>query len=212
MSVVGSQTLTVSARSPSGNEGAHAVSSMIDATETLYRFTAEEYERIAEILDDDRVELIDGYLVKKMTKLPPHVLGCARVLAALTGVAPVGWHGRPGEPVRLGESAEPEPDVSLVRGAPDDYASAHPQPSDIGLLVEVSDTTLKKDRRRKKTYEPAGIPVYWIVNLAERQVEVYSDPCPEGYASREIYRSGQRVPVVLDGIVVGLIAVDDILA
>ena len=50
---------------------------MIDATETLYRFTAEEYEQIAEILDDNRVELIDGYLVKKMTKLPPHVLGCA---------------------------------------------------------------------------------------------------------------------------------------
>jgi Uma2 family endonuclease len=211
MSTIASQLLDVPVESSSGNGAPHPVSSMIDATETLYRFTAEEYEQIAEILDDDRVELIDGYLVKKMTKLPPHVLACARVLAAITRLMPAGWHARPGEPVRLGQRSEPEPDVSLARGAPDDYSGAHPGPSDIGLLVEVADTTLPKDRRRTQTYGPAGIPVYWIVNLVDRQIEVYSDPRPDGYATLAIYRSGQHVPVVLDGTIVGQVAVDDIL-
>ena len=118
---------------------------------------------------------------------------------------------RPGESVRLGQRSEPEPDVSLARGAPDDYSSAHPGPPDIGLVVEVADTTLPKDRRRTQTYGPAGIPVYWIVNLVDRQIEVYSDPRPDGYATLAIYRSGQHVPVVLDGNIVGQIVVDEIL-
>jgi Uma2 family endonuclease len=211
MATIAPQSLGVPVGSPSDDGAPHPVSSMIDATETLYRFTAEEYEQIAEILDENRVELIDGYLVKKMTKLPAHVLACARVLAAITRVLPAGWHGRPGEPVRLGQRSEPEPDVSLARGNPDDYPGAHPGRSDIGLLVEVADTTLPKDRRRTQTYGPAEIPVYWIVNLVDRQIEVYSDPRPDGYATCAIYRSGQYVPVVLDGTVVGNIAVDDIL-
>ena len=71
-----SQSLANSAKSVP--EPAHPVSELIDATETLYRFTVEEYEQIAGLLDDDRVELIDGYLVKKMGKNPPHVLACAQ--------------------------------------------------------------------------------------------------------------------------------------
>jgi Uma2 family endonuclease len=77
--------------------------------------------------------------------------------------------------------------------------------------VEVADTTLQKDRRRTQTYGPAGIPVYWIVNLVDRQIEVYSDTRPDGYATCAIYRSGQHVPAVLDGTIVGQIAVDEIL-
>jgi Uma2 family endonuclease len=211
MSTIASQSLGVSAVPAPENGASHPVSSMIDATETLYRLTAEEYEQIAGILDDDRVELIDGYLVKKMTKLPPHVIGCARVLATLTHVAPAGWHGRPGEPIQIGQRSEPEPDVSLARGVPDDYSAAHPGPPDIAMVVEVADRTLLKDRRRRLVYGAVGIPVYWIVNLVDRQVEVYSNPCPEGYATHHIYLPGDHVPVVLDGKIVGQIAVDDIL-
>jgi Uma2 family endonuclease len=192
-------------------EPAHAVSEMIDASETLYRLTIEEYEQIAGFLDDDRVELIDGYLVKKITKNPPHVVGCARALAALARVAPAGWYARPGEPVRIRRRTEPEPDVSLARGTLEDYADRHPEPSDIAMVVEVADTTLAKDRRRKRTYGPAGIPVYWIVNLIARQVEVYTDPTSEGYASRTDYAPGADVPVVIAGITVGQIAVSEIL-
>ena len=102
-------------------EPAHPVSELIDATETLYRFTVDEYEQIAGFLHDDRVELIDGYLVKKMVKNPPHVVACARVVAAVARIAPAGWHTRPGEPIRIAGRTEPEPDVALARGVIDDY-------------------------------------------------------------------------------------------
>jgi len=192
-------------------EPAHPVSELIDATETLYRFTVEEYEQIAGFLNDDRVELIDGYLVKKMGKNPPHVLACARVLAALSRIAPAGWHTRPGEPIRIAGRTEPEPDVALARGGVDDYGSRHPEPADIALVVEVADTTLAKDRRRRRTYGPAGIPVYWIVNLVSRRVEVYSGPSADGYAPRVDYAPGAVIPLLIDGKTVGQLAVDEIL-
>ena len=192
-------------------EPAHPVSELIDATETLYRLTVEEYEQIAGFLDDDRVELIDGYLVKKMVKNPPNVVACARVLAALARIAPAGWHTRPGAPVRIAGSTEPEPDVALARGVIDDYESRHPEPGDIALVVEVADATLAKDRRRRQTYGPAGIPVYWIVNLASRGVEVYTGPSPDGYAQRVDCAPGAVIPVVIEGETVGQVAVADIL-
>ncbi len=190
---------------------AHPVSELIDPTETLYRLTVAEYEQIAGFLDDDRVELIDGYLVKKVVKNPPHVVGCARVVAVLGRVAPGGWHTRPGEPIRIGRRTEPEPDVALARGSIDDYESSHPEPSDIAMVVEVSDTTVAKDRRRRRTYGPAGIPVYWIVNLATRRVEVYTGPSPDGYAQRVDYAPGEFIPLMIDGETVGQVPVDEIL-
>lgn len=57
----------------------------------------------------------------------------------------------------------------------------------------------------------AGVPAYWIINLVDRWVEVYTDPCPEGCRVRSIYWPGQSVPIVLDGAEVGRIAVDDML-
>lgn len=204
-------TKTTGNSAVSAPEPAHAVSEMIDATETLYRFTVKEYEQIAGFLDDDRVELIDGYLVKKMTKNPPHVVGCARALAAIARLAPGGWFARPGEPVRIKRRTEPEPDVSLARGTLEDYANRHPEPSDIAMVVEVADTTLAKDRRRRRIYGPAGIPIYWIVNLVGRHVEVYTEPTSEGYASRTDYAAGAHIPLVIDGVTVGQIAVADIL-
>jgi len=192
-------------------EPAHVVSELIDATETLYRLTAEEYEQIAGFLDDDRVELIDGFLVKKMVKNPPHVVACARVVAAVSRIAPAGWHTRPGEPLRISGRTELEPDVTLARGVIDDYASRHPDPGDIAVVVEVADTTLAKDRRRSRTYGPAGIPIYWIVNLPSRRVEVYTAPNPDGSASRVDYAPGEVISLVIDGKTVGQIAVDEIL-
>ncbi len=127
-----------------GPDPAHPVSELIDTTETLYRLTVEEYEQIAGFLDDDRVELIDGYLVKKTVKNPPHVVACARVMAALVRIALARWHTRPGEPVRIAGRTEPEPDVAWARGVIGDYESSHPEPRDIALVVEVADTTVAK--------------------------------------------------------------------
>jgi len=82
----------------------------------------------------------------------------------------------------------------------------------VALLVEVSETTLARDQGKKlAAYAKAGIPVYWIVNLVENQVEVYSSPGPDGYQSRQDFKPGQDVPVVIEGVEVGRIAVADIL-
>ena len=169
------------------------ISDLIDASETLYRLSVDEYERIGEFLNDPRVELIDGLLVAKMTQKPPHVVACELTREAIAPQTPAGWHLREAKPVRLSRS-EPEPDFSLVRGKARDHVSRHPGPSDTALVVEVADSSLAKDRRRTRSYGPAGIPVYWIVNLVDRSVEVYSDPGPDGYATRIDYAVGTEVP------------------
>lgn len=70
-------------------------------------------------------------------------------------------------------NSEPEPDVAIVRGRLDDFSSRHPGPNDVSLVVEVADKTLVTDRFKAQLYAGAGIPVYWIVNLSERAIEVF---------------------------------------
>ncbi|MGA8350962.1 MAG: Uma2 family endonuclease [Isosphaeraceae bacterium] len=178
----------------------------------LYRMTVDEYERIGEMLDDPRVELIDGHLVKKMPKNPEHSWATKQVLKALERLLPAGWTWRTEQPVRIPAYDEPEPDVSIVRGSDDDYMHRMPGPADVALLVEISESTLATDRGEKlRTYARAAIPIYWIVNLVDRQVEVYTGPGVDDYATRRDFRPGQQVPLVIDGQQLGQIAVDDIL-
>jgi Uma2 family endonuclease len=180
-----------------------------------YRLTLEQYERLVDegILDTrDRVHLIGGILVAKMTQDDPHCTADDLTGAALQAVLPAGWYIRPAKPIRLpDQNSKPEPDRAVVRGTIRDYTARTPGPADIGLVVEVSDSTLHDDRALASIYGGAGIPVCWIVNLVHRQVEVYSDPGREGYGARQTYREGQSVPLVIDGQPLGQIAVDDIL-
>ena len=117
------------------------------------------------------------------------------------------------KPIRLPRQAsEPEPDRCVVRGAIRDYENRHPGPDDIALVVEVADSSLAGDRQMAtQVYGPAGILVYWIVNLVQRQVEVYTSPGPQGYGSCVIFTEGQSIPVVIDGQPCGHLAVADIL-
>ena len=102
--------------------------------------------------------------------------------------------------MRIPDYDEPEPDVSIVRGSDVDYEHRIPTAVDVALLVEVSDTTLKLDRaRRLPIYARSKIPVCWIVNLVDRQVEVYSRPGKNGYRSHRIFTSGEQVPVTIGG-------------
>jgi Uma2 family endonuclease len=183
------------------------------ASPDVYRMTVDEYERMAEvgILDDDRVELIDGYLVRKMPKKPPHVWAVAATLRAL-GAILSGWCCRKEDPVRIPKFDEPEPDVAVVRGSIEDYRARTPGPKDVALLVEVSERTLARDRGEKRAaYARGRIPVYWIINLIDRQVEVYSRPSARGYRSSRVYKPGEDIPVVIAGSEAGRIAVADIL-
>jgi Uma2 family endonuclease len=179
-------------------------------TPGLYRFTVDEYERM--ILDDPRVELIDGQVVKKMPKTPEHGFTTKQVLKALERQLPAGWTCRKEEPVRIPEYDEPEPDVSIAQGSDEDYRHRTPGPADVALVVEVSLSTLASDRGKQLlAYARGGIPVYWIVNLVDRRVEVYTNPGPGGYGLCEIYKPGQTVPIIIGGRQLGQIAVDDIL-
>jgi Uma2 family endonuclease len=185
-----------------------------------YRLTLEQYERMVDegiIGEHDRVHLINGILVAKMTQNDPHCTADDLCDEALRRIIPAGWYIRGAKPVRIPGRAgrrdsKPEPDRCVVRGTILDYSRRTPGPDDVGLIVEIADTSLADDRRyATDLYGPAGIPVYWIVNLVDRQVEVYTDPGPDGYRSTEVFKEGRSVPVVIGGREVGRIAVKDIL-
>jgi Uma2 family endonuclease len=180
----------------------------------LYRMSLDRYEAMVDsglFTKRDRLHLINGLLVAKMTKNPPHVVACDLTRAAMDGLSLAGWYTRAGDPIRLPPDSEPEPDVTVVRGTIRDYSNHHPGPADVALVVEIADSSLADDRKMASVYGNAGIPVYWIVNLIDRQVEVYTGPRPNGYAPPVIYGPGSVVPVVVDGKTVGHIAVDDLL-
>ncbi len=148
-------------------------------TDPIWRLSVEQYHamiRAGILTDDDPVELLEGWLVYKMPKNPPHRLVTRLTREALERIVPAGWFVDAQEPITT-ETSEPEPDVTVPRGTRRQYADHHPRPEELALLVEVSDTTLARDRgSRKRIYARARIPVSWIINLQERQIEVYTEP------------------------------------
>jgi Uma2 family endonuclease len=180
----------------------------------LYRMTVEKYEAMVNsgVFDKyDRFHLIEGYLVARMTQGDPHSTADDLTRLQLEAVLPPGWFVRSNKPVRIPPRSMPEPDQAVVRGTIRDYSKRSPGPADVALIVEVSDSSVPKDSRMAGVYGAAGIPVYWIVNLVKRQVEVYVGPTADGYKDCLIYRPGDNVIVVIDGKDVGMIAVDDLL-
>jgi Uma2 family endonuclease len=182
------------------------------------RFSVVEYHRLIAsgvLTADDNVELLDGYLVHKISRTPPHDSALQLLLAAFPPRLPGGWTLRVQSAVTLSAS-EPEPDGAVVRGGPRTYAGRHPGPADCGLIIEVADSTLAADRADKGAlYGEAGIPQYWLINLVDRQVEVYTLPSgpglTPGYASRQDYRPGSAVSLILAGAQVAMIPVADLL-
>ncbi len=131
----------------------------------------------------------------------------------LKGLVPLGWDIRIEDAVRLADS-EPEPDVAMARGDIEDYADHHPTPADLAMVVEIAASNVSADRQMADVYGAAGIPVYWIVNLKGRQVEVYTllkRRSVSRYGKPRVFKAGQSVPVVIEGVEVGRIAVADIL-
>jgi Uma2 family endonuclease len=187
--------------------------SMDVPTYPIWRLTVEQYHAMiaAGILtDDDLVELLEGWLVTKMPKNRPHSLSTQLTREALAKIAPGGWYVDDQEPITTTDS-EPEPDVIVVRGNRRDYV-AQPKADDVALVVEVSDATLQRDRTLKlRIYANARIPVYWILNLQDRQLEIYTDPAGLGdqavYRQRDVYGEADNAPVVIEGREVGQVAV-----
>ncbi len=180
----------------------------------LYRMTVGQYESLVAsgaFTKRDRLHLINGLLVAKMTQGDAHVTADILFGNALSSLLTAGWHVRSGKPVRIPPDCEPEPDHTVARGAVKEYRHRKPGPADVAMVVEIADSSLSDDRQMASVYGPAGIPVYWIVNLVDHQIEVYTGPQTNGYASRVDYKSGSDVPVVIGGTTVGWISVDDII-
>jgi Uma2 family endonuclease len=164
------------------------------------------------VLDGQPIELINGLLVRKMGKRPPHVYACEAMRDELLPLIPQGWRLAVEAPIRIPEFDEPEPDLAIVRGTRDQYADHHPGPADIGLLIEVADTTLDRDRGEKQlAYARGGVPTYWIVNPIDRQLEIYTGPTSSGYRRRELLVPNEQVSVVIRRKAIGRIAVSAIM-
>jgi Uma2 family endonuclease len=184
----------------------------------IWRLSIEQYHAIIQagiLTDDDSVELLEGWLVFKMPKTPPHRATTRLVRTALENILPAGWYVDSQEPITLSNS-EPEPDIVVVRRDTRQYLDRHPGAEDIALIIEVSDTTLQRDRTvKKRIYARAGISIYWIVNLVEEQVEVYSQPLVEveqpDYSQRLDFGRSAVIPIIIEGIEIGAIAVDALL-
>ena len=184
----------------------------------FWRLSLKKYHEMVHqgiLTEDDPVELWEGLLVEKMPKNRAHCLATELARETLTPRVPAGWHLEAQESVTLLNS-EFEPDIAIVRGTARDYVDENLVAADLALVIEISDTTLARDRGfKKEIYAKAGIPVYWIVNLVDRRVEVYSDP--GGVADKPDYRQPddfgetEDVPLVIGGQAVARIPVRELL-
>jgi Uma2 family endonuclease len=180
----------------------------------LYRLTVAQYDQMIRdgtIGENEPVQLIEGLLVTKMGRNRPHIVAAKTGFAALTRIVPAGWHVAKEDPIAVSNWSKPEPDLAVVQGGAKDYLHRDVAAANVALVVEIAETTLAADRSEmSKVYASAGVPVYWVVNLVDRQVEVYTTPGADGYKSRQDFTLGQDVPVSIAGREAGRIPVAEI--
>lgn len=187
-------------------------------TEPIWRLSVAQYHAMTQagiLQEGDRLELLEGWLVAKMTKNPPHRISTKLLRQTLEQLIPQGWYVDSQEPITL-EDSEPEPDVAVIRGNTTDYRDRHPDAASVALVIEVADATLERDRTiKQRIYARAGILIYWILNLRDRQIEVYSQPqtldASPTYLQCTIFTEAQSVPVSLMERELGSIRVQDLL-
>ena len=147
---------------------------------TRRKFTIEEYHQLVDLgffTENDRIELIRGEIIEMAPKRTPHSVCNSILFGELYKLLGDRANVRGQEPIILSANSEPEPDVVIAQKKDDNYLSAHPTAQDIILVVEISDSTLKYDKQIKLSlYAEANINHYWIVNLADNHLEVYTNP------------------------------------
>ena len=181
--------------------------------------SVEEFHRMidaGELPKDYRVELLEGRLVPKMTHSPLHDNTVDTVNQVLSKLLPPGWRMRVQSAITTGTS-EPEPDLTIAKGDRQTFKRRHPGATDIGVVIEVADSSLKQDRTDKReTYARAGIVCYWIVNLRAQQVEVFEQPSGPGpfptFGVETIHSIGQMVDLRLEGRVIASVHVSELFA
>jgi Uma2 family endonuclease len=160
-------------------------------------FTVQEYHLMGEVGilgEDDRVELIEGEIVQMAAIGTRHASSVKRLIAVFSDLdrrrAIIGAQ----DPIQLTERTEPQPDIVLLQPRADYYATAHPVPSEVLLLVEVSDSTVNFDRDVKvPNYARSGIQEVWLWDLEVNCLEVYRYPTADGYTSMQKFERGEMV-------------------
>ena len=161
------------------------------------RFTVDEYLHMAQagiLTTRDRVELLDGEIVEMTPIGFRHALCVGALMRALFAGVGTRVVVLPQGPIRLSARSLPEPDVTLLRPRQVPYRDAVAEPRDVLLLIEVSDTSLRRDRELKlPLYADAGIPEYWIADVQHEVIEVHTNPSGSRYGSVRRFGRGESV-------------------
>lgn len=155
----------------------------------LRSLTVQDYHRMVEtgiLTTDERVELIEGQLYTMAAKGTAHSAAITRIDRVLSQRLGNRALLRFQDPVQLNDISEPEPDVAIVQPDPLDYEDHHPRPQEIFWLIEVADSTLRRDRDLKvPLYGRAGIREYWILDVQEGCLYRFREPGDQGYGSEQ---------------------------
>ena len=178
-----------------------------------YPITTDIYHQMIEqgiLTSNDKIELLEGDLIKMSAVGPRHAACVDRLSEILRTAFGIAITLRHQNPVELSKVSEPEPDITILRRREDFYAQTHPSPDDVLLLIEISESTLKKDRGIKlSAYAKAEILEYWIVNLQDDIIEVYTNPTDNSYQTvRLVHRHETLSPVLLPTVI---LEADDVL-
>jgi Uma2 family endonuclease len=167
-------------------------------TLTTAKWTIEEYHRLVEtgLLDDKRVELLEGIIVDMAPEGMPHAVYCSESIKYLRTLLGDRAEVREAHPITLPNNSEPEPDIAIVSAPIRQYLTHHPYPADIFWLIEYADSTLRKDlNEKKRVYASAGIQEYWVVNLQASELVVFRDLENDTYGSETILTTGNISPL-----------------
>ena len=167
-------------------------------TVTTAKWTIEEYHQLVEtgILDDKRVELLQGIIVDMPPEGMPHVVYCSETVDYLKQLLGSNAAVREAHPITLPNDSEPEPDIAVVAAPSRQYLAHHPYPADIFWLIEYSNTTLNKDlNEKKRVYAEAGILEYWVVNLKASELIIFRDRAINTYKSELKLTTGNISPL-----------------
>ncbi|MEO0330901.1 MAG: Uma2 family endonuclease [Bacteroidota bacterium] len=164
-----------------------------------YLFTVDEYHKMVEggvLHEDSRVELINGEIITMSPINSPHGGHVKRINAFFSAILGKKAILSVQDPLHIPEHSEPEPDVMLLKPRDDFYANAHPEPQDVYLLIEVADSSLDFDRKVKlPLYAEAQVSEVWIVNLADKQIEVHRSSAEGEYQQTEIVKRDQAITI-----------------
>jgi Uma2 family endonuclease len=167
-------------------------------TVTTAKWTIAEYHQLVAtgILNDKRVELLEGIIVDMPPEGMPHAVYCTESVSYLRELLGNRAVVREAHPITLPNDSEPEPDIAIVRAPSRQYLDHHPYPADIFWLIEYANSTLKKDlNNKKRVYAEAGIEEYWVVNLHAYELIVFRDLSIDNYQSETIFATGNISPL-----------------